>query len=160
MGRLKLRLWIRRFGSTIAFCDVASRFVLENPAQVKKSLTTHAMVDRPAVSLLREKKARPSDEADFDDRVDSALVHIAAQAEEGSSVYLLGRFHFNLPNSTQMTMLRKRFPTLSIESNTVHGSKGLEADYVVVLGLERGKYGFPSQKTSHSLLEALLPAPG
>ena len=144
-----------RFNNSI--CDVASRFVLENPEQVKKSLTTHAMVDRPAVSLLREKKARPSDEADFDERVDSVLAHIAAQAEEGSSVYLLGRFHFNLPNSTQMTMLRKRFPTLSIESNTVHGSKGLEADYVVVLGLERGKYGFPSQKTSHSLLDALLP---
>ena len=58
-----------------------------------------------------------------------------------------------------MTTLNKRFSSLSIECNTVHGSKGLEADYVVILGLERGEYGFPSQKTSHPLLEALLPAP-
>ena len=146
-----------RFNNSI--CDVASRFVLENPAQVKKLLTTHAMVNHPAVSLLREKKERPSDEADFDDRLDTVLSHIAAQAEDGSSVYLLGRFHFNLPNTVQMTTLNKRFSSLSIECNTVHGSKGLEADYVVILGLERGEYGFPSQKTSHPLLEALLPAP-
>ena len=157
-GATKITVLDKTFRFNNSICDVASRFVLENPAQVKKSLTTHAMVNHSAVSLLREKKHRSSDEADFDERLDSVLAHVAARAEEGSAVYLLGRFRFNLPNSTQMMMLRKRFPTLSIECNTVHGAKGLEADYVVVLGLERGQYGFPSQKTSHSLLEALLPA--
>ena len=157
-GATKITVLDKTFRFNNSICDVASRFVLENPAQVKKSLTTHTMVNHAAVSLLCEKKRRSSDEADFDDRLDSVLAHVAARAEEGSSVYLLGRFRFNLPNSTQMMMLRKRFPTLSIACNTVHGAKGLEADYVVVLGLERGQYGFPSQKTSHSLLEALLPA--
>lgn len=155
-GATKITVLDKTFRFNNRICDVASRFVLENPVQVKKSLTTQAMVDYPAVSLLREKKRRSSHE--FDDRLDSVLTHVAAQAEEGRSVYLLGRFRFNLPNGTQMMMLRKRFPTLSVECNTVHGAKGLEADYVVVLGLERGQYGFPSQKTSHSLLEALLPA--
>lgn len=157
-GATKITVLDKTFRFNNSICDVASLFVLQNPAQVKKSLTTQAMVDHPAVSLLREKRRRSSDEADFDDRLDRVLTHVAARAEEGSSVYLLGRFRFNLPNDTQMMMLRKRFPSLSIECNTVHGAKGLEADYVVVLGLERGQYGFPSQKTSHSLLEALLPA--
>ncbi len=157
-GATKITVLDKTFRFNNSICDVASLFVLENPAQVKKSLTTHAMVNHPAVSLLREKKRQSSDEADFDDRLDKVLAHVAERAEEGSSVYLLGRFRFNLPNDTQMMMLRKRFPSLSIACNTVHGAKGLEADYVVVLGLERGQYGFPSQKTSHSLLEALLPA--
>ncbi len=157
-GATKITVLDKTFRFNNSICDVASRFVLENPAQVKKSLTTHATVNHPAVSLLREKKRQSSDEADFDDRLDKVLAHVAERAEEGSSVYLLGRFRFNLPNDTQMMMLRKRFPTLSLECNTVHGAKGLEADYVVVLGLERGQYGFPSQKTSHPLLEALLPA--
>ena len=156
-GATKITVLDKTFRFNNSICDVASRFVIENPAQVKKALTTHAMVNGSAVSLLREKKRRGS-EADFDDRLDSVLAHVAARAEEGSSVYLLGRFRFNLPNGTQMMMLRKRFPSLSIACNTVHGAKGLEADYVVVLGLERGQYGFPSQKTSHPLLEALLPA--
>ncbi len=157
-GATKITVLDKTFRFNNRICDVASLFVLENPAQVKKSLTTHAMVNHPAVSLLREKKRQSSDEADFDDRLDKVLAHVAERAEEGGSVYLLGRFRFNLPNGTQMMMLRKRFPSLSIACNTVHGAKGLEADYVVVLGLERGQYGFPSQKTSHSLLEALLPA--
>jgi len=28
---------------------------------------------------------------------------------------------------------------------TVHASKGKEADYVIVLGMEKGKYGFSSE---------------
>src|SRR5690606_17388001 len=41
-----------RFNSGIS--DVATRFVLQNPAQVKKQLNSLSNVDHPAVSLLRE----------------------------------------------------------------------------------------------------------
>jgi DNA helicase IV len=40
---------------------------------------------------------------------------------------------------------------------TVHAAKGKEADYVLVLGLEKGIHGFPSEKATHPLLELLLP---
>ena len=69
----------------------------------------------------------------------------------------MGRFGFNLPKDW-MTRLNKQFSTPKIESYTIQTSKGLEANYVVVLGLEDGKHGFPSQKMSHPLLEALLPS--
>ena len=42
---------------------------------------------------------------------------------------------------------------------TVHGSKGLEADYVVVLGLCSGSYGFPTEITDDPLLDLVLSAP-
>ena len=155
-GPTKITALDKTFRFNDSICDIASRFVLENPAQVKKSLTTQVTVQRPAVSLLREKKPRASD---GDDRLHRVLKRIAEQDKESRSVYLLGRFHLNLPDAAEMRALRKRYPNLSIESNTIHGAKGLEADYVVVLGLERGKYGFPSQRMSHPLLEALLPAP-
>lgn len=158
-GPTKITVLNKTFRFNNSICDIASRFVLENPAQVKKSLTTHATVKRPAVSLLRREKPRPENESACDERLHLVLTNIAAQAKEGSSVYLLSRFHFNLPAPVELTALQRQYPGLSIESNTVHGAKGLEADYVVVLGLERGQYGFPSQKKSHPLLEALLPAP-
>ena len=66
-GATKITVLDKTFRFNNSICDVASRFVLENPAQVKKSLTTHAVVNHPAVSLLREKKRRGS-EADFDER--------------------------------------------------------------------------------------------
>ena len=41
---------------------------------------------------------------------------------------------------------------------TAHGSKGLEGDYVVVLGLCAGKYGFPTELADDPLLDLVLPA--
>ena len=41
--------------------------------------------------------------------------------------------------------------------NITHNSKGKEADYVIILGMEKGKHGFPSEKVTHPLLELLLP---
>lgn len=151
-----------RFNNSI--CDISSRFVIENPTQVKKTLTTHVTVQRPAVSLLRQK--RP-DKADFDERINRVLKKINQLAKSDDQfqvdckkkkVFLLGRFHRNLPNKRLVKARNKQFSALKIESYTIHTSKGLEADYVVVLGLEGGKHGFSSQKTSHPLLEALLPS--
>ena len=42
---------------------------------------------------------------------------------------------------------------------TVHRSKGLEADYTVVLGLCSGKYGFPSEIMNDPLLDLVLATP-
>ena len=151
-----------RFNNSI--CDISSRFVLKNPAQVKKTLTTHVTVKRPAVSLLRQRR---NDKTDFDERIDRVLKKINQLAKSDDQfqvdckkkkVFLLGRFHRNLPNKRLVKAWNKQFSALKIESYTIHTSKGLEVNYVVVLGLEGGKHGFPSQKTSHPLLEALLPS--
>ena len=155
-GPTKMTALDKTFRFNNSICEITSRFVLENPRQRPKTLTTHTTVQYPAVSLLRQKRPGKSD---FDERLNRVLAQIDGQAQEGSNVYLLSRFRFNLPETAQMTALRKRFPALKIQPSTIHGSKGLEADYIVVLGLERGKNGFPSRKVDHPLLEALLPVP-
>ena len=103
---------------------------------------------------------------DFDVRIIRVLEKINQLAkadiqsqEDKKKVFLLGRFYRNLPNTAHIKRRNKEFSALKIESYTIHKSKGLEADYVVVLGLEGGKHGFPSKKTSHPLLEAMLPKP-
>ncbi|HBO3046067.1 TPA: UvrD-helicase domain-containing protein [Pseudomonas aeruginosa] len=144
-----------RFNNSIS--DVATRFVLENPIQVRKQLDTLQKVKRPAVSLLRENNLSDTDD-EGPSRLEKVVARIAEIAEPGSSVYLLGRYGFNLPDKGELRRLASRFPSLVLESHTIHASKGKEADYVVILGLETGKHGFPSQKATHPLLEALLPA--
>jgi DNA helicase-4 len=143
-----------RFNSGIG--DVATRFVLQNPAQVKKQLNSLKKVIKPSVSLLREdnrQKQSPGEPS----RLEKVIARIAEIAEPGSSVYLLGRYGFNLPDRAELRHIAERYPSIVLESHTVHASKGKEADYVIVLGLETGKHGFPSMKTTHPLLEALLP---
>jgi DNA helicase-4 len=143
-----------RFNNSIS--DVATGFVLQNPVQVKKQLNTLHKVKRPAISLLREDN-RPPQGADEPSRLQKVITRIAEIADPGSSVYLLGRYGFNLPDRSELQQLSARFPSIVLKSYTIHASKGKEADYVVVLGLEGGKFGFPSRKTTHPLLEALLP---
>jgi DNA helicase-4 len=48
--------------------------------------------------------------------------------------------------------LFSRFPMLSVSYSTIHSSKGLEADYVIILGLSGGDNGFPSEKDFTSII--------
>ena len=41
----------------------------------------------------------------------------------------------------------------------MHGSKGLEADYIVIPGLSTGTYGFPSAIADDPVLDLAMPAP-
>ena len=131
----------------------ATRFVLANPSQIRKKVRSTRRVDGPCVHvglagaqnlpLLRE-----------------ALDRIAADAEgrrEASSVLLLGRYrHVGPPD---LSGLASQYPRLRLSFKTVHGSKGLEADYAVVLGLCSGRHGFPAEIADDPLLDLVLAAP-
>ena len=136
-----------------AIAEAATRFVLANPAQIRKKVRSTRQVDGPCVhvglagaqglSLLRE-----------------ALDRIAADAagrREASSVLLLGRYrHLRPPD---LSGLASQYPRLGLTFMTVHGSKGLEADYAVVLGLCSGRHGFPAEIADDPLLDLVLAAP-
>jgi DNA helicase-4 len=156
-GATKVTALDKTFRFNNKICDVASEFVLKNPAQVRKDLTTHLKVNRPAVSIMRKSPEPSSKDSAIDPRLREVLNKISARVEEGSTVYLLGRFGFNLPNTGTVKTLSRIYPNLAISTMTMHGSKGKEADFVVLLGLQSGKNGFPSEKITHPLLEALLP---
>ena len=55
--------------------------------------------------------------------------------------------------------LRKRYPALHMAFKTVHASKGLEAEYVLLVGLHAGKYGFPTEIVDDPLLDLVLSTP-
>ena len=136
-----------------SIAEAAARFVLANPSQIRKEVRSTRQVDGPCVhvglaggkglSLLSE-----------------ALDRIAADAEgrqETSSVLLLGRYRHMRP--PDLSGLASGYPRLRLSFMTVHGSKGLEADYAVVLGLRSGRHGFPAEIADDPLLELVLAAP-
>ena len=129
--------------------DVATRFVLANPDQMGKKVRTIRNVNGPGVWI-----GFGGDEAN--PLVDEALDRIsadAASAEGRRTVLLLGRYRHLKPD---IHRLARAHPELDLSYRTVHAAKGLEADYVVVLGLCAGKYGFPSEMTDDPLLELVL----
>jgi DNA helicase-4 len=141
-----------RFNNRIS--EVATAFVMQNPAQLPKQLQCETRVDQPAVSLL----AHAGKDAARDPGVlESVLQAITQRAGPGSTVLLLARNRFSLPDSARLKQLQQAFPGLSLHSRTLHAAKGQEADIAIILGLDGGRYGFPATRETHPLLEALLP---
>ena len=136
-----------------AIAKAATRFVLANPSQIRKKVRSTRQVDGPCVHIgLAGDKGRSL--------LSEALDRIAADAEarqEAASVMLLGRYrHLQPPD---LSGLARQYPRLRLSFMTVHGSKGLEADYAVVLGLCSGRHGFPSEIADDPLLDLVLSAP-
>jgi len=138
-----------RFNSKIG--DVASKFVMRNPKQLVKDIKSHAVADCPMVSLVRASLGTKKEKKDAIDRITQRISEIAPA---GSSVYFLARFKSELPDLEALT---SQYPNLTFKNDSIHTSKGKEADFVVILGVVKGEYGLPSEKVSHPLIEALLP---
>lgn len=133
-----------RFNNKIG--ALASRFVMQNSTQIAKKIQSHTSVEYPAVSLIKTRQDQVG--------LNAALAAIHAKADATASVLILARFNFRKPDLTALT---RQYPRLKLQFMSVHASKGKEADYVIVLGLEKGKQGFPSEKATHPLVELLLP---
>lgn len=133
-----------RFNNKIG--ELASRFVMQNSTQIDKQIRSHRIVEQAAVSLIKTNHDQVG--------LNAALSAIDSKAGSQASVLILARFNFRRP---ELRDLKRQYPHLKLQFMTVHASKGKEADYVIILGLEKGIHGFPSEKATHPLLEMLLP---
>lgn len=48
------------------------------------------------------------------------------------------------------------FPNLDVENRTIHASKGLEAEYFIVVNLEAGRNGFPNENEDDPILNLAM----
>lgn len=73
-------------------------------------------------------------------------------------MFILGRYRSQAP--AQLRTWQRRFaPHLAIEFRTIHSCKGLQADYVILVGLHTGLYAFPSEVADDPLLRLVMPEP-
>ena len=130
-----------RFGPTLARLN--SSFIMQDHTQIQKQIQSQ-----------KEDTLEPVVEISGDsERLDlEVLTHYFESLPKNSSILLLGRFQidrFRLLHCTQFKLTPddtefKARPDLKIRFLTVHQSKGLEADYVVLLNNREAKLGFPA----------------
>ena len=138
-----------RFGEALS--RESSRFVLQNPLQSRKSLFGHKGHKNPLILC-------PLEQISQKQWLVSVLEVILKDCgAKQNSVLILSRFRHFLPSVTEMRSLNERFPSLDILQGTVHGVKGNEADYVVLIEVNQGEFGFPSEKSNDPLVERYLP---
>lgn len=135
-----------RFPDKLA--EFSARFVTQNPKQLTKNLISQRAAKRPLVSLCENS----------DDRIgiERILSNIAEGGRGDLSVLILTRNNFQLPSKECRIQWGKQFPDLDLKFMTVHKSKGLEADYVILDALVRNKYGFPNQTVDDPILQMVL----
>lgn len=141
----------RTFRSVDKIAHPARHFVLRNPAQIKKTVIPAATTVSPAIMVAHYKWGQEGD------ALKAALERLSATAKPGTSVLLLGRYHHARPQA--LHTLEDQFPKLSIRFMTVHASKGLEADHVIILRAVADTMGFPSEIVDDPLLDLVLPEP-
>ena len=139
----------RTFRSVEEIALPARKFVLQNPSQIKKQVITIAQSDDPAIKVAYFGYGQRSA------ALKSAMEDIVSVHGAKVSVLLLGRYHFVKPDN--LAELRQAFPSMSIRFMTVHASKGLEADHVIILRAGAGEMGFPSEIVDDPLLDLVLP---
>jgi DNA helicase-4 len=140
------------FRSNQGITDIAAAFVQKNPSQVSKRVKAHDPKSEGAVVVRRYATLEEMDRVCRD-----SLEEIAKFAHPGNRlpVFLLGRYRLQKPQA--LVEWQTQFPILDITFRTAHSSKGLGADYVIVLGLHTGSYAFPSEINDDPLLQLVMP---
>lgn len=141
----------RTFRSNDKIALAARRFVLQNPSQIRKTVITASTTNRPAIKVAYYSRAQE------DAALKDVLEHIDQDTVGKTSVLLLGRYRHVQPKN--LSALASSQHNLAIRFMTVHASKGLEADHVVILRASADRLGFPSEVVDDPVLDLVLPEP-
>ncbi len=135
-------------------CSVATRFIGENPRQIHKLMksVTATADSLPLVEQVQILSGKT------ESLLSSSLTEISSRHRNTTvSVDVLARYNFRLNDAR--ASIGKAPDNVKLNFRTVHKSKGLEADYVIVVGLESGHYGFPSAIQDDPVLALAMPFP-
>ena len=140
-----------RFGEPLV--SLSSRFIQHNKAQIKKDI--HSFHS----DMKTELEFYSYDRRDYCKTIGELISSIPSN----KSILLLGRYSFDdyyLSFMYQGIKEDNRFYYAiggrKIEFLTVHKSKGLEADYVILLQCNKDTYGFPSLVSDDPVLNYFL----
>lgn len=140
-----------RFGEPLV--TLSSRFIQKNRAQISKNIHPFSNNIRTELAFHGYEKNNYCND----------IGRLVDDIPEDKSIFLLGRYSFDdyyLSFMYQSVKENGKFYYIvngrKIEFLTVHKSKGLEADYVIVLQCNKDVYGFPSQVSDDPVLDIVL----
>lgn len=135
-----------------SLCDVIGGFVQKNPHQLKKTVRSAKPDVVDPISIISTEQ-----ESHIRGVVQMRVNEIAQEsAEKGrrTKVYVLGRYR------KELSYMPKAYDAQSIDLQfiTVHSSKGLEADHIIVPGMHTVGLGFPSRVEDDPVLQLAMPS--
>lgn len=130
-----------RFNQDIA--DVANQFIQQNPKQLKKQLNGRLAGKTRSIAILPEQQ------------LEALLDKMSGFVTPEETVLVLARYQYSCPDIIHRA--KTRWPKLNLTFMTIHGSKGQQADYSIILGMKSGDDGFPADERESIIERVLLP---
>lgn len=135
--------------------DIASRFIMANDEQVKKTIRAVKSQKEPIrICYFHKNKL---------EAFNKALQEIALEIKPQERILVLGRNRKDVESIlTTETKYREGvlvipgFERINIRYSTVHASKGLEFDYVILINGDDDRMGFPNKIEDDKILSLVL----
>lgn len=145
-----------RYNNSIA--HTAGQFVMENSEQYKKQIETHGIVQTPQIYLLDDNVSLNESKLRGYEGLYCRVIQIVRTIRKNdaeATIAVIGRY--NKPLKRAEAALKAVNLSNGLNFWNYHTSKGLEADYVIIISLNQGRPSFPDERSNESILEALLP---
>ncbi len=144
--------------------DISGEFIKKNPNQIQKSLNS---------KKKSEKDAKPVKIAYYNQKSNEEKIKVFEYvvneiAKESNNILVLGRNNFDIDSflnsdenpspfrekgQNHEKIIYGKNPDLNIRYITVHSSKGLEEDNIILINLVNKVSGFPNQKMDDPILK-------
>lgn len=135
--------------------DMAGTFIMKNDNQIKKNLKSNKQLEC-AINVIGYFKKNKS--------LYYILDKLVMEYGMEQNILMVGRYKFDIDKYIDSINLKKeknkiiykKYPSLNIEFLTVHASKGLGYDNVIIINANKEKYGFPSLKKMDNIKKKLI----
>ncbi|MDT3402262.1 UvrD-helicase domain-containing protein [Mucilaginibacter terrae] len=129
---------------------VSSEFIQKNSNQIAKQLTAFhsAPLGHSSFEFVKYHNGAKRKQVLVD------TLEAIRSEQSNATVFLIGRYKSNAPK--ELHTLIQQFAGLDIKFYTAHGVKGMTCDYAVLLDLNSGILGFPSEMADDPMLNYLL----
>ena len=142
--------------------DIMHDFICKNPSQIDKHMKSNIHTNTPIKVMYYSTNKR------------TAFLNIIKEISSISNranILVLGRNNNDIDtiketnkillkrdkeNDDSYKIIVKEYPYLNIKYSTVHKSKGLEEDYVVLINADDGLIGFPNKMDDDPILNLVL----
>lgn len=125
--------------------DIAGKFIMKNPNQIKKQLCSDYTLKNPINLYFYDAKVNKAE-------LVYSIIENIVKEKPNSKVLIIGRYKFEIKeiiDKKYFDIKNKKLVCLknnvSITFLTAHASKGLTYDEVIILNANNDIYGFPSQ---------------
>ena len=146
--------------------DISGKFIRKNPNQIQKSLQSKKVSSKKPVKIAYYNKKSSKDKIKV---MESVIDRIS---KESDRIMILGRNNFDIEDYIQNSddefkkpfkqsrnenqLIYEKNKDLHIEYITVHRSKGLEEDNVILINLENKINGFPNKISDDPIMDFVI----